>query len=547
MSAEPADVQLRPREDSRNFRARVQFRKSHSGPPKMEGYLKKRSAKISLKWFWRKYWFVLDGKSLLYFKSQSDYNSLGTCKGLIDFGLVQAVRPTHHSKKTFAMEIITRSDIIHLCADDQETREVWVHALQGAIGIGEVSWPYGVQLDISPQLAALKNNERNCNMSSKLSTGWSPGLGDRRRKTASLLTYEHITLESGNVDTERRPSSEGAIYHQISSDDDAAKPTTPTKKASGGVLRRARSFSIGFMAKKTRLPSFFRGRSNTKTSVSQGQSQARATMKQLTPRQQGSENLSNDAATPEDLSYREKTAPNPEEEHRITVALNVNPAYQEIPKCTSLTVTRPEDTGQYAEVNDTYLAMSDTSNTKGEDASSHQDLHLQPRNSKESVDDFSLHIYTEVQRSSPSPVPSPRTVFLNRPRPVPEIPDAEDENESYYSSISEEDLRRHWSRRRGTETSETETADDSTYTTADPNDSAEELAEMDYFEDNPHIVVTAERPPRSVESLSNDAMKELREFLEYLGTDDGEGANKERPSVAKAKELIARDTANQTS
>ncbi|KAM7296569.1 uncharacterized protein ISCGN_021727 [Ixodes scapularis] len=114
MCAEPADVQLRPREDSRSFRARVQFRKSHSGPPKMEGYLKKRSAKISLKWFWRKYWFVLDGKSLLYFKSQSDYNSLGTCKGLIDFGLVQAVRPTHHSKKTFAMEIITRSDIIHL-------------------------------------------------------------------------------------------------------------------------------------------------------------------------------------------------------------------------------------------------------------------------------------------------------------------------------------------------------------------------------------------------------------------------------------------------
>lgn len=544
MSAEPADVQLRPRDAS--FRARVQFRKSHSGPPKMEGYLKKRSDKISLKWFWRKYWFVLDGKSLLYFKSQSNYNSLGTCKGLIDFGLVQAVRPTHHSKKTFAMEIVTRSDIIHLCADDEETRQVWVHALQGAIGIDEVSWPYGVQLDISPQLAALKSNERNCNTSSKLSSGWSPGLGDRRRKTASLLTYEHIPLETGGVDTERRPSSEGAIYHQISSDDD--KPITPTKKTSCGMLRRARSFSIGFMAKKNRFPSLLRGRANTKACDSRIPSQAKSSKKQTTPCRQASENSDNDTATTGKPPHRVKTAPNPEDEHRITVALNVNPAYQEISKCTSLTVTSPEDNGQYAEVNETHLAMSDASSAKGEVASNHLDPDAQPRNSKESVDDFSLHIYQEVQRSSPSPVPSPRTVFLTRPRPVPEIPDAEDENESYYSSISEEDLRRLWSRRRGTETSETgtETADDSTYTTADPNDSAEELAEMDIFEDNPHIVVAAERPHRSLESLSSDAMKELREFLEYLGTDDGEGANKERPSVAKARELIAREVGNQT-
>lgn len=273
-------VELRSREESQSFRARVQFRKSHSGPPKMEGYLRKRTAKLNLKWFWRKYWFVLDGRSLLYFKSQSNYNSLGTCKGLVDFGLVQAVRPSHGSKNNYTMEVITRSDVIHLAADDSQTRQVWVAALQAAIQVNEVSWPFKVQLDNAPTLVQMQRGEI-CN---KTSTADSEARrskhSERRQKTSSLIIYESVSLENiiQNVSSERRPSSEGAIYQQISeaqlkTDDcktgaadvnhvSGRHSSSPVKKerAYSGMLRRARSFSVGLMTSRGRLPGFHKHR-----------------------------------------------------------------------------------------------------------------------------------------------------------------------------------------------------------------------------------------------------------------------------------------------
>ncbi|KAL1438514.1 hypothetical protein MTO96_048119 [Rhipicephalus appendiculatus] len=279
-----SDVKLRSREQSQSFRARVQFRKSHSGPPKMEGYLRKRTAKLNLKWFWRKYWFVLDGRSLLYFKSQSNYNSLGTCKGLVDFGLVQAVRPSHGSKNTYAMEVITRSDVIHLAADDCETRQVWVAALQAAIQISEVSWPFKVQLDNAPKLVQIQRGEVSNTSSISDSEVRHSRHNDRRRKTSSLIIYENVSIESPTRDnessTDRRPSSEGAIYQQIAEAKLNAHDSEPrtseccgnalgknrscsqTKKDKGygGMLRRARSFSHGLMSAKSRLPGFHRHR-----------------------------------------------------------------------------------------------------------------------------------------------------------------------------------------------------------------------------------------------------------------------------------------------
>lgn len=284
-ASEPgSEVQMRSREESQSFRARVQFRKSHSGPPKMEGYLRKRTAKLNLKWFWRKYWFVLDGRSLLYFKSQSNYNSLGTCKGLVDFGLVQAVRPSHGSKNIYAMEVITRSDVIHLAADDWQTRQVWVAALQAAIQISDVSWPFKVQLDNAPKLVQMQRGEI-CNSSpASDSEARRSRHNDRRQKTSSLIIYENVNLETATQDNEdssdRRPSSEGTIYQQISepklnahdseprtSDGSGNvsgkdRPCSQTKKDKGygGMLRRARSFSCGLMSAKGRLTGFHRHR-----------------------------------------------------------------------------------------------------------------------------------------------------------------------------------------------------------------------------------------------------------------------------------------------
>ncbi|XP_065286361.2 DNA topoisomerase 1-like [Dermacentor albipictus] len=284
-ASEPGSgVQMRSREESESFRARVQFRKSHSGPPKMEGYLRKRTAKLNLKWFWRKYWFVLDGRSLLYFKSESNYNSLGTCKGLVDFGLVQAVRPSHGSKNIYAMEVITRSDVIHLAADDWQTRQVWVAALQAAIQISEVSWPFKVQLDNAPKLVQMQRGEICNSAPASDCEGRRSRHNDRGQKTSSLIIYENVSIETTTQDNEvssdRRPSSEGAIYQQISEAESnahdseqrasdgsgnalgKARPCSHTKKDKGygGMLRRARSFSCGLMSAKGRLTGFHRHR-----------------------------------------------------------------------------------------------------------------------------------------------------------------------------------------------------------------------------------------------------------------------------------------------
>lgn len=247
----------------------------------MEGYLRKRTAKLNLKWFWRKYWFVLDGRSLLYFKSQSNYNSLGTCKGLVDFGLVQAVRPSQGSKNTYTMEVITRSDVIYLAADDWQTRQVWVAALQAAIQISEVSWPFKVELDNAPKLAQIQKGEICNSLSVPENEVRRSGNNDRRQKTSSLIIYENVSIETTTRDNEissdRRPSSEGAIYQQISEsklDADNSEPRSSdcsgnafnkdrplqTKKGYGGMLRRARSFSCGLMAAKGRLPGFHKHR-----------------------------------------------------------------------------------------------------------------------------------------------------------------------------------------------------------------------------------------------------------------------------------------------
>lgn len=391
MAASEPEVGVQMR-DSLSIRARVQFRESHSGPPKMEGYLRKRTAKLNLKWFWRKYWFVLDGRSLLFFKSQSDYNSLGTCKGLVDFGLVQAVRPSHGSKNTYAMEVITRSDVIHLAADDWETRQVWVAALQAAIQISEVSWPFEVQLDNAPTLVRMQRAEI-CNSK-------SPADSERRRsrraersqRTSSLIIYENVSLENVAPTAEssdRRPSSEGAIYQQISeakltAHDSEAAPTDESnvfgkghpcshkkKDKSCGMLRRARSFS--FMAHKRGLPGFHWNRDKSSKSCSKGalnlkhnsasspaqtpdskrasqETKSASHQKQdsigsvrameLPPRQSGPKSPSHQKqgstgsaklrvdAMPKVQSRLDSSSSKRVAEHRITAILDVNPTYQ---------------------------------------------------------------------------------------------------------------------------------------------------------------------------------------------------------------------------
>ncbi|XP_037523370.1 uncharacterized protein LOC119400419 [Rhipicephalus sanguineus] len=752
-----SDVQMRSREESQSFRARVQFRKSHSGPPKMEGYLRKRTAKLNLKWFWRKYWFVLDGRSLLYFKSQSNYNSLGTCKGLVDFGLVQAVRPSHGSKNTYAMEVITRSDVIHLAADDWQTRQVWVAALQAAIQISEVSWPFKVQLDNAPKLVQIQRGEAPNASSASDSEGRHSRHNDRRRKTSSLIIYENVSIETPTRNNEsssdRRPSSEGAIYQQISEAELKAHdceprtsdcnafgkdhPCSQTKKDKGygGMLRRARSFSCGLMSAKGRLPGFHRHRDKSskrgsKDSPSQKHDstsgspaptpdsnrvskeartashrkqdsdgsvrsaelfsrQTSNSSNRTSHKKQGSTGSAKLDVTMPAAAVRNRIASSSSrtDEHRITACLDVNPTYQTAaesradgfatepatrkrydssscrrdvvddddfaPECPS----RPHPASpmprsdasapmpsfeyehhvppslmgdkvgdderqrkkppnlrmnpmaamipnrEYAEVYEDHVLPSplrrsaDDATRRGTTSMGHTmiqapsseyaeidegdggsslsrtlssppcsgraPLARRPSNpessvsrktSKDSADDSSLHIYQEVRGLSRSPSPSPRTVFMASLASSTRPAEMDDEEESYYSSISEEDLRRYqWSSdlARVGETSETGT-ESSTYNTADASGSSEALAETGYMEDNPHITVTTTDSNHSSGGSSggridtappSEAMRELRELLDCLGTDDDGNMLTGQRSIARARQLLVREMA----
>lgn len=302
------------------------------------------------------------------------------------------------------------------------------------------------------------------------------------------------------------------------------------------MLRRARSFSFGF--KRSRLPGLFRNR--TPTEVSRKPRRLQESNKQTPCGRRGE--VADDGAPLETETSRDraKSAATESEELRVRASLNVNPTYQEIVKRNPVGIVVPEVT-EYSEVDENCRSKPDS----GVERESREDGEAQYRKvSKDSVEDASLHIYQEVQRSpAPSPKPSPRTVFIPQ-RVFTNAPDIEDEDESFYSSISEEDLRRPWSEyRKKARSSETELGDDSTYTTADPNDSAEELAETDYFEDNPHIVVTSEGATRAASSSpSSDAIRELREFLEYLGSDEGSGS--QNGHIIRAKDIIIREMAH---
>ncbi|XP_076340362.1 uncharacterized protein LOC143240949 isoform X2 [Tachypleus tridentatus] len=110
---------------------------------------------LNLRCSWKKYWFVLDGRQFMYYKSKASYESLGVCKGMIDFSQIQFVRMIN-STLNFEFDVITRRKAIHLAAFESETRRLWVEALQKLIGRPvEVSGPMNAQRISAPRLSKL--------------------------------------------------------------------------------------------------------------------------------------------------------------------------------------------------------------------------------------------------------------------------------------------------------------------------------------------------------------------------------------------------------
>uniref|UniRef100_T1HQH5 PH domain-containing protein n=4 Tax=Rhodnius prolixus TaxID=13249 RepID=T1HQH5_RHOPR len=97
-------------------------------PIKMAGYLEKKS-KMRVVCRWKKLWFVLEGRLLLYYKSQLEYLSLSPCRGTVNMGLAASVIPG----KSNEIIVSTRSHTVSLRALNRSDHDIWLQALMDAM------------------------------------------------------------------------------------------------------------------------------------------------------------------------------------------------------------------------------------------------------------------------------------------------------------------------------------------------------------------------------------------------------------------------------
>ncbi|XP_066995752.2 uncharacterized protein [Anabrus simplex] len=108
------------------------------GDVKMAGYLEKRG-KMKLISTWKRYWFVLEGRLLLYYRSQLEYLNLSACRGSLNMGIASCVRPV--SGPGFVMEVVTRTHVITLRTKDRAVQEQWLQALLDSMALPNISSP----------------------------------------------------------------------------------------------------------------------------------------------------------------------------------------------------------------------------------------------------------------------------------------------------------------------------------------------------------------------------------------------------------------------
>ncbi|XP_050428263.1 uncharacterized protein LOC126838137 isoform X2 [Adelges cooleyi] len=97
---------------------------------KMAGYLEKkgRMRVVGVR-RWKKRWCVLEGKLLLYFKTQLEYSHhLSPCRGSVNMGLVLSITP----RGPCQIQIVTRSQIIVFRTKSKSNQEAWLTMLQDA-------------------------------------------------------------------------------------------------------------------------------------------------------------------------------------------------------------------------------------------------------------------------------------------------------------------------------------------------------------------------------------------------------------------------------
>ncbi|KAK6637722.1 hypothetical protein RUM44_008144 [Polyplax serrata] len=103
---------------------------------RMTGFLEKKG-KMKLMSPWKKYWFVLEKRLLLYYRSETEYTNLSPCRGSLNMGLVTTVRPGS-STGPCVIHIVTRTQAIQLRAKNRAAQEEWLQALLHSMALPTV-------------------------------------------------------------------------------------------------------------------------------------------------------------------------------------------------------------------------------------------------------------------------------------------------------------------------------------------------------------------------------------------------------------------------
>ncbi|XP_066151741.1 putative leucine-rich repeat-containing protein DDB_G0290503 isoform X2 [Euwallacea fornicatus] len=98
--------------------------------PKVSGYLEKKGRKKMMSCY-KKYWFVLEGRLLLYYKSKDEYDAISPCKGSINLGPTSNVKPGNANSGVFQIE--SKTTTITLRAESKDDQHKWIEALISAL------------------------------------------------------------------------------------------------------------------------------------------------------------------------------------------------------------------------------------------------------------------------------------------------------------------------------------------------------------------------------------------------------------------------------
>ncbi|XP_015837895.1 uncharacterized protein LOC100141985 isoform X2 [Tribolium castaneum] len=93
---------------------------------RMSGYLHLKTKKRMIS-SWKNYWFVLEDRLLLYYRSKAEYETISPCKGSINLGPPCMVKSLPSVTNSFQVE--TRSLTYTLKADNSDDQKKWMQAI----------------------------------------------------------------------------------------------------------------------------------------------------------------------------------------------------------------------------------------------------------------------------------------------------------------------------------------------------------------------------------------------------------------------------------